>query len=74
VSSPEDHHLVIMDNAAFQKSPETTQLITETGAILLFLPPYPPDLNPIEHDFVALKKHRAYQEQTTLDDIVKAHH
>jgi putative transposase len=68
-----DHHLVIMDNAAFHKSPETTPLITETGATLLFLPPYSPDLNPIEHDFAALKKHREYQEQATLDDIVNAY-
>jgi transposase len=69
-----DQHLVIMDNAAFHKSPETAQLITETGATLLFLPPYSPDLNPIEHDFAALKKHREYHAQATLDDIVKAYH
>lgn len=68
-----DHHLVIMDNAAFHKSPETAQLITETGATLLFLPPYSPDLNPIEHDFAALKKHREYREQAAIDDIVKAY-
>jgi transposase len=64
----------IMDNAAFHKSPETAQLSTETGATLLFLPPYSPDLNPIEHNVAALKKHREYQEQATLDDIVKAYH
>jgi putative transposase len=69
-----DQHLVIMDNAAFHKSPETAPLITETGATLLFLPPYSPDLNPIEHDFAALKKHREYQEHATIDDIVKAYH
>lgn len=33
-------HLVVMDNAAFHKSPETTELIEKTGAKLLFLPPY----------------------------------
>lgn len=53
-----DQHLVIMDNAAFHKSPETVQLITETGATLRFLPPHSPELNPSEHDFAALKKHR----------------
>ena len=52
------HHLVIMDNAAFHTSPETAQLIAATGATLLFLAPYSPDLNPIEHDFAALKKRR----------------
>ncbi len=67
-------HLVIMDNAAFHKSPETAQLIEETGATLLFLPPYSPDLNPIEQDFAALKKRREYQEHVTIDDLVKAYH
>ena len=66
-------HLVIMDNAAFHKSPETAQLIERTGATLLFLPPYSPDLNPIEHDFAALKKHREYQETASIDQIVKAY-
>lgn len=66
-------HLVIMDNAAFHKSPETAELIKATGATLLFLPPYSPDFNPIEHDFAALKKRREYQDHATLDDIVKAY-
>ncbi|NGZ08538.1 MAG: IS630 family transposase [Nitrospira sp. LK70] len=68
-----DQHLVIMDNAAFHKSPETAQLIKDTRATLLFLSPYSPDLNPIEHDFAALKKHREYQEHVAIDDIVKAY-
>lgn len=68
------HHLVIIDNAAFHTSPETTQLIAATGATLLFLAPYSPDLNPIEHDFAVLKKRREYQDQATLDDIVRAYH
>lgn len=66
-------HLVIMDNAAFHKSPETAHLIHHTGATLLFLPPYSPDLNPIEHDFAALKKHREYHETASIDEIVKAY-
>ncbi|MBX3325785.1 MAG: transposase [Nitrospira sp.] len=65
--------LVIMDNAAFHKSLETAELIKVTGATLLFLPPYSPDFNPIEHDFAVLKKRREYQDQATLDDIVKAY-
>jgi putative transposase len=65
-------HLVIMDNAAFHKSAETAALIEATGATLLFLPPYSPDFNPIEQDFAALKKRREYQDQATLEEIVKA--
>ncbi len=67
------HHLVIMDNAAFHPWSETAQLIETTGATLLFLAPYSPDLNPIEQDCAALKKRREYQEQVTRDDIVNAY-
>ncbi len=66
-------HLVIMDNAAFHKSPETLHRIKKTGATLLFLPPYSPALNPIEHDFAALQKHREYQETASIASIVKAY-
>ena len=66
--------LVSMDNAASHPSPETAQLIAATGATLLLLAPYSPDLNPIEHEFAALKKRREYQEQATLDDIVRGYH
>ena len=33
------------------------------------MPPYFPDLNPIEQDFAALKKRREYQEYVTIDDL-----
>ncbi len=45
-----------MDNAAFHKTAKTRELIQSAGAILLFLPRYSSDLNPIENDFGALKK------------------
>lgn len=66
-------HLVIRDNAAFHKSPDTVQLIEHAGATLLFVPPYSPDRNPIEHDCAALKKHREYHETASLDQIVRAY-
>ena len=40
--------IVIMDNAAFHKSLKTRELIEKKGCRLVFLPPYSPDLNPIE--------------------------
>lgn len=48
--------VVIMDNASFHKSQETRKLIEEAGCRLLFLPPYSPDLNPIEVFWANLKK------------------
>jgi transposase len=50
--------VIIMDNAAFHKHPSTRQLIQEAGHTLLYLPPYSPDLNPIEHRWAALKAQR----------------
>jgi len=44
-----------MDNAAFHKSECTKILIKNAGCQLLFLPPYSPDLNPIEKFWADLK-------------------
>jgi transposase len=44
--SPGDQ--VIMDNLSAHKSDRTRDLIEAKGARLVFLPPYSPDLNPIE--------------------------
>ncbi len=40
--------VVVIDNASFHKSKKIKQLIEDAGAKLIFLPPYSPDLNPIE--------------------------
>lgn len=47
--------LVIMDNLASHKSEVVRKAIEKAGAELLFLPPYSPDLNPIEQVFAKLK-------------------
>jgi transposase len=47
--------VVIMDNVAFHKSTRVEKIIKERGAWVLFLPPYSPDLNPIELAFSKLK-------------------
>ena len=40
--------VVIMDNLSSHKRPAVRNAIRRVGARLLFLPPYNPDLNPIE--------------------------
>lgn len=40
--------IVIMDNLSARKSSRITKSIEERGANILYLPPYSPDLNPIE--------------------------
>ena len=47
--------IVIMDNLGSHKGQAVRQAIRAVGAKLLFLPPYSPDLNPIEQVFAKLK-------------------
>jgi transposase len=47
--------VVILDNVGFHKSERAAELVRGRGAWLLFLPPYSPDLNPIEMAFSKLK-------------------
>jgi transposase len=46
---------VIMDNLPAHKSSKIREMIEAAGARLLYLPPYSPDLNPIEMAFSKLK-------------------
>ena len=46
---------VVLDNLSSHKVTGVAKAITATGAILLYLPPYSPDLNPIEKFFSKLK-------------------
>ena len=47
--------IVVMDNLGSHKNAEVRRAIRDAGAKRLFLPPYSPDLNPIEQMFAKLK-------------------
>ena len=47
--------IVVMDNLGSHKGAAVRHAIRATGAKLFFLPPYSPDLNPIEQMFAKLK-------------------
>jgi len=47
--------IVVMDNLSSHKRAEVRQAIEGAGGTLLYLPPYSPDLNPIEQAFAKLK-------------------
>ena len=50
--------VIIMDNAAFHKRNDIIEVIKKAGHILEYLPPYSPDLNPIEHKWAQVKAFR----------------
>ena len=64
--------VVIMDNLSSHKGEKAESMIREKGAWLLFLPPYSPDLNPIEMAFSKLKAHLRSTAARTIDDLWKA--
>ncbi len=59
--------VVIMDNLCSHKSPAIRKAIRDAGARLFFLPPYSPDLNPIEQVFAKLKTLLRKADERTID-------
>jgi transposase len=53
--SPGD--IVVLDNAQAHKDPRVVSAVEARGACVEFLPPYSPDLNPIEPGWAIAKKH-----------------
>ena len=64
--------VVILDNLSSHKSPKAAAILKQRGAWFLFLPPYSPDLNPIEMAFAKLKAHLRRIGARTIDDLWKA--
>jgi transposase len=64
--------IVILDNLAAQKSAAARDAIEATGARMLFLPPYSPDLNPIENAFSKLKALLRKAAARTLEQLWNA--
>ena len=63
--------VIIMDNATFHKSPIIKEMIESVGCRLVFLPPYSPDLNPIEKFWANLKRW-INQHVPFMEDLHKA--
>lgn len=69
---------LIIDNASFHKSSKIKELIERASAKILYLPPYSPDFNPIEHYWHkiknAIRKVRRNTEislENTMENILK---
>ena len=59
--------VVILDNLGSHKGKAARRAIRAIGARLLFLPPYSPDLNPIEQVFAKLKHLMRKANERTVD-------
>ena len=55
--SLEKGSVIVMDNASFHSKKRLISAARNAGFRLLFLPPYSPDLNPIEKFWAWLKRH-----------------
>lgn len=60
-------HVVVMDNLSSHKVVGVRERIEACGASLLYLPPYSPDLNPIEQMFAKLKTLLRKMEARTVE-------
>jgi transposase len=60
--------VIVMDNATFHKRRDTQDLIRKAGHTPLYLPPYSPDLNPIEQKWAQAKAIRK-QNHCSIEQI-----
>jgi transposase len=60
--------IVIMDNLGSHKSAALRPLLKAAGARLWYLPPYSPDLNPIEQTFAKIKHWMRAAQKRTVED------
>jgi transposase len=63
--------VVILDNLGSHKGCAVREAIRAAGARLIFLPPYSPDLNPIEQVFAKLKHLMRQAQERTVEAVWK---
>ena len=65
-------NVVVMDNFASHKGSRVEQLIKAAGAELRYLPPYSPDMNPIEKAYSKLKAYLRKIAERTVAGLMRA--
>ncbi len=60
------HSILIMNNCSFHHIVEVKDLLRSAGIVVLFLPPYSPDLNPIEEAFSYVKNYLRKHDELLL--------
>lgn len=64
--------MVVLDNLPSHKSEKAAAILKERGAWFLFLPPYSPNLNPIEMAFAKLQAHLRKTKARTIEALWQA--
>lgn len=64
--------ILIMDNLPAHKSARITQAVENAGCILVYLPPYSPDLNPIENMWSKVKAILRKRAARTFEALLEA--
>ena len=64
--------VLVLDNASFHKGGRIRELVEGAGCELLYLPPYSPDLNPIEQcwGWIKARVRRSREQFKTLHDAI----
>lgn len=60
--------IIVMDNATFHKRKDMQEIIQDNNHTLIYLPPYSPDLNPIEHKWSQAKSIRR-KESCSVEEL-----
>jgi len=63
---------VVMDNLRVHKVAGVRELIESVGATVMYLPPYSPDLNPIEQMWSKIKAHLRAEKARSVDSLLTA--
>ena len=67
-----ENSVIVMDNASFHRKKRLHAIAEDYHMTLIFLPPYSPELNPIEKEWANLKRWLKYNlhQFDTLDDAI----
>lgn len=64
--------IVVMDNLGAHKSPRIAHMLEQADCYLRYLPPYSPDLNPIEQMWAKVKSHLKAAKARTQEALIQA--
>jgi len=67
-----DGDLIVWDNLGVHGDQRVAELLRDAGTRLIFLPPYSPDLNPIEHAWSMVKEHLRQVAERTWPGLIRS--